>query len=109
MSNILADYSDSTSNVFIYLFVTLFLIIFALFVPIINSSNIRLNMFKIIILLLILKIMHIICSKSIPIITREKSNLLNKNNLALRKNLSYYGILLLFLVVLIWAVITMNV
>jgi hypothetical protein len=109
MSSILTDYSDSTSNIFVYLFVTLFLIIFTLFVPIINNNNIRLNMFKIIILILILKIMHIICSKSIPIIMREKSNLLTKNNQALRKNLSYYAVLLLFLVALIWAVITMNV
>ena len=109
MSEILNQYSESTKHTFSFIFVALILIVVSLFIPAINQSTIRFVGFKLLIIAALGYAIYIVVSNTLPIIKTENTKLLASAYTGVKKNMIYNSILVMFLVILIWHVCTMNV
>jgi len=109
MSELLNQYSESTKHTFSFLFAALILIVVSLFVPAINQNSFRFVGFKLLIISIIGYSIYILISNTLPIIKNENSKLLAASYNGIKKNIIYNSILVMFLLILIWHVCTMNV
>lgn len=107
MTSILTDYSESTKHTFSTLFLGIILILMSLFIPFIHENQFIFIIFKLFIVFILGYTVYMVVSKTLPIIHKEKTNLLASSNVPIKKNMMYNTILLLAIIILIWHVITM--
>jgi len=105
MSSLVSEYSESTKSIFITLIIALVLTLVANFLPAINESFFRCNIFKLLILSSLAYTVYIITTKSLPIIKEHKLDLLRDSMIDIRKCITYNVALVIFILILAFNVL----